>query len=116
MIFGVLVLPPAPADQQSVPYSDDDGTNDGDEVAQGSHPADGSDNGQPQEDKYLDVKLTVGDHSGSHSERYNLKVGSITHQAPEFGVVEEPTGLSGRALILVSPGSRTFHQYRFLLR
>ncbi len=70
--------------------SDSDGTNDGAEVAQGSNPADGSDGGQtPAEDKYLNVKLTVGDHSGSHSERYNLKVGSITHQAPEFGVVEE---------------------------
>ncbi|MBN1795604.1 MAG: hypothetical protein JW804_02930 [Sedimentisphaerales bacterium] len=69
--------------------TDSDGTNDGAEVAQGSNPADNSDGGQAAEDKYADIKLTVGDHSGSNSERYNLKVGTITHQAPEFGVVEE---------------------------
>ena len=72
------------------PDSDGDNTNDGDEVAQGSNPADGSDGGQaPEEDTFVYLKLTMGDHSGSHSERYNLKVGSITHQAPEHGVVEE---------------------------
>lgn len=73
----------------------DDGTDDLQEIEQGSDPNDASDGGQspPAEDIAL-VKLTVGDPSGSESERYNMIVKSlegdtrtITHQAKEFGVV-----------------------------
>ena len=39
--------------------------------------------------QYVNLRLTVGDPSGSHSERYTLEVGSLKHQAPSFGVVEE---------------------------
>jgi RHS repeat-associated protein len=68
--------------------TDGDGTSDGDEVDQGSNPNDDSDGGQPSE-TFVNLKLTVGDPSGSESERYSLKVGPITHQAPAFGQVEE---------------------------
>ena len=70
---------------------DGDGASNFDEMKYGTNPNDGNSNPAALMDagkQYLDVKLTIGDHSGSHSERYNLKVGSITHQAPEFGVVE----------------------------
>jgi hypothetical protein len=39
--------------------------------------------------QYVNLRLTVGDPSGSHSERYVLRVGPIEHQAPGFGVVEQ---------------------------
>ncbi|OQY03964.1 MAG: hypothetical protein B6I25_07565 [Planctomycetales bacterium 4572_13] len=71
---------------------DGDGATNFEELIYGTDPDDPASNPAALIDsgkEYLDVKLTVGDHSGSHSERYNLKVGSITHQAPEFGVVEE---------------------------
>ncbi len=68
----------------SNPYSDTDNTNDGDEVAQGSSPTDGSDGGAtPAQDELMTIKLTVGDDSGSHSERYQLKIDgerTITHE------------------------------------
>jgi hypothetical protein len=68
--------------------TDNDGTADGTEIEQCSNPNDASDSGQaPPQDEIARIRLTVGDHSGSHSERYNLIVGPITHQAPEFGVV-----------------------------
>lgn len=77
------------------PDSDGDGVSDADEVAQGSNPNDPSDGGvAPPQDGTVDVELVVGDPSGSHSERYDLQIreltGShrLTHQAPEFGVVE----------------------------
>lgn len=68
--------------------TDNDGTTDGAETNQCSNPNDASDSGQaPPPDEIAKIRLTVGDHSGSHSERYNLIVGPITHQAPQFGVV-----------------------------
>lgn len=68
--------------------TDGDGINDGDEVAQGSDPNDASDGGvAPPAQEMADLELTVGDPSGSHSERYNLNVGPYQHQAPVFGVV-----------------------------
>lgn len=72
--------------------SDRDGVNDGDELAQGSNPSDAGDEGlPPPPGQLVDVILEVGDHSGSHSERYNLIVGGVRHQAPEFGVVSTST-------------------------
>jgi len=69
--------------------SDGDGTNDGAEVTQGSLPMDATDLGlPPSADEICELRLTVGDWSNSNSERYDLKIGPITHQATEFGVVE----------------------------
>ncbi len=68
--------------------SDGDGVSDGDEVLNGSDPNDASDKGiPPPPEELVAIRLTIGDHSGSHSERYNMLVGSIAHQAPQFGVV-----------------------------
>lgn len=70
------------------PDTDGDGTNDGIETAQGSLLNDASDNGQPPPaDQICVLRLTVGDWSTSESERYNLIVGPVTHQARQFGVV-----------------------------
>ena len=72
--------------------SDGDGVNDGAEVQNNADPNDASDGGKKREsDIFAMVKLTIGDPSGSHSERYNLNVGSIEHQAPDFGVVGSGT-------------------------
>lgn len=80
--------------------TDGDGVSDADEIAQGTNPIvippPGTPPPPPQ--STYSVTLTVGDPSGSESERYNLVVrrmkdGSIflTHQAPEFGEVETST-------------------------
>ena len=73
--------------------SDGDGVSDGAEVAQGSDPNDFSDGGSPpSQDEQMTVKIIVGDPSGSHSERWavkvkDLKTGNIilNHQSEEFG-------------------------------
>ncbi|NIP86505.1 MAG: tandem-95 repeat protein, partial [Planctomycetales bacterium] len=68
--------------------SDGDGVADGMEIAQGSNPIDAADLGQPPAaGAVVWFQLTVGDHSGSQSETYDLKVGPITHQATYPGVV-----------------------------
>lgn len=75
--------------------TDGDGTGDLQEIDQGSDPNDASDGGQaPAADDIASVKLTVGDPSGSESERYKMIVKgvegdtrTISHQAKEFGVV-----------------------------
>ncbi|MBN2019040.1 MAG: hypothetical protein JW749_02310 [Sedimentisphaerales bacterium] len=76
--------------------TDGDGTNDGAEVTQGSYPAYATDLGlAPSADEMCSLQLTVGDHSGSHSERYDMviyRAGEtspfvIHHQGPQFGVV-----------------------------
>jgi hypothetical protein len=54
------------------PDTDGDGVNDGNEAAQGSDPADASDGGDPA--NCVKLRLTVGDPSGSESERWNLEV------------------------------------------
>ena len=69
--------------------SDGDGASDGDEVRDGTDPNDPADEGvRDIHEKMATVRLTVGDHSGSHSERYTLNVGnSVSHQSPGFGLV-----------------------------
>lgn len=69
--------------------SDTDGDNvsDGDEIAQGSDPLLESDSTPPPADETIQLELTVGDHSGSHSERYDLAMGNVLHQALVFGEV-----------------------------
>jgi hypothetical protein len=67
--------------------SDSDGVLDNSEIQQGSDPNDPTDYSAPQAKDLIELRLTVGDDSSSQSERYNLIVGEITHQATEFGVV-----------------------------
>lgn len=55
--------------------SDGDGTGDAAEIAQGSHPGDARDGGQPiSPEERLTIKLGIGDKSGSESEDYVLHV------------------------------------------
>ena len=70
------------------PDTDGDGTTDGTEVEIQGDPTDKMDNGSIRaSDTFAMVQLTIGDPSPSHSERYNLHVGSISHQSPGFGLV-----------------------------
>lgn len=77
------------------PDTDGDGVLDGAEVAQGSNPGFPGDGGEaPDPETVTRVSLSVGDHSGSHSERYNMILKpvegqgrTIVHQAPVFGEV-----------------------------
>lgn len=79
--------------------TDGDGAGDAQEIAQGSDPANAGDGGDPPPaEDIAQVMLTVGDPSGSESERYNMVVKgmegdtrTITHQATEFGVVSTKT-------------------------
>ena len=65
---------------------------DGDEADQGSNPNDPSDGGQaPPPEDLVEVELTIGDHSGSHSERWLLKVGYTGLAAPGYGQVVTAT-------------------------
>ena len=74
------------------PYSDDtdgDGVSDAEEAANGSDPTDDSDGGiPPADDMKGKFRLTVGDHSGSHSERWALEVGKIKHVSRKYGEVD----------------------------
>ncbi|MDA0768039.1 MAG: hypothetical protein O3A92_14615 [Verrucomicrobia bacterium] len=55
--------------------TDGDGTSDGAEIAQGSHPNDNRDGGQPiPAEEQLSILLGVGDESGSESEDYIMNV------------------------------------------
>lgn len=65
--------------------TDGDGVQDGTEVANGSNPDDADDEGLAI--NCVSIKLTVGDDSGSHSERYALIVGenTITHVGEKWG-------------------------------
>jgi len=67
--------------------TDGDGVADGIEVANLSSPIDPNELYGPPRSEIIELRLTVGDHSSSESERYNLVVGPYVHQAPDFGVV-----------------------------
>ena len=70
------------------PDTDGDGVNDGTEVRSNADPKDPSDQGQALSNQpFAMVKLTIGDHSGSNSERYFMTVGSFKHQSPDYGKV-----------------------------
>ena len=73
--------------------SDGDGVTDGIEVEKQGNPTDITDDGSrtATSKDFAMIKLTIGDPSGSNSERYNLHVGAISHQAPDFGVVGSGT-------------------------
>ena len=72
--------------------SDGDGVPDGTEVQAGTDPLDAFDFAAPPPEQQAEVQLTVGDHSGSYSERWILHVGarnfqgldSIEENKPEF--------------------------------
>ena len=53
--------------------TDGDGVDDGVEVGQGSNPNDPNDS-QPPPKGTVEVNITFGDHSGSHSEKYRIKL------------------------------------------
>ena len=57
--------------------TDGDGVADGVEIVQNSDPADASDGGQPG--SRVPVPFYFGDHSGSHSEKYQLTVVPVTN-------------------------------------
>ena len=63
--------------------TDGDSFHDALEINQGSDPKNDKSRG-PDEDT-ISVTLTVGDPSGSHSERYTMFVGTVEHQSPDFG-------------------------------
>ena len=73
--------------------SDGDGVTDGIEVEKQGNPTDINDDGSRNATSkiFAMIKLTIGDPSPSESERYNLHVGGISHQAPDFGVVGSGT-------------------------
>ena len=66
--------------------TDSDGVSDWEEIEQGSDPLDPNDS-LPSDVGSIDLSLSIGDPSGSHSERYTMMVGIIQHAAPYFGVV-----------------------------
>jgi len=65
--------------------TDGDGVDDGTEVDAGSDPTDADDEGNPT--NCVSLALVVGDHSLSHSERYEMLVGMVHHASSEFGQV-----------------------------
>ena len=74
------------------PDTDGDGVSDGQEVQQGSNPNDNADGGlAPPPEELVAIELTIGDPSGSQSERYNLEVGPLLHQSTNFGEVATKT-------------------------
>jgi len=77
--------------------SDGDGTNDGPEVGQGSNPNDPSDGGQaPPPEEIVEVPFSVGDPSGSHSERWKLNiVANGPDDTRQFGFVSPNFGEMG---------------------
>ena len=88
--------------------SDGDGVSDAKELQDGTNPLDSSsffnssitlpennlralEEDDPCEPKTVSITLTVGDPSGSESERYTMQVGQVEHQATEFGRVRTGT-------------------------
>ena len=66
--------------------SDGDGVGDRAEVLQASNPADKSDGGRPPSaDQVAHLNLSIGDTSGSWSEKYMLIVGSVSLKMNTFG-------------------------------
>ncbi len=66
--------------------SDGDGTSDAAEIAHNGLPNDPTDGGEPlPSDERCDVTISVGDESPSQSEKWALRVGTITHRAREYG-------------------------------
>jgi len=82
--------------------TDGDSVNDFKEVQDATNPIDDSDfllevvpqgnlRRRLQPSQTIPITLIVGDHSGSHSERYVIRVGSVEHAATQFGVVSSGT-------------------------
>lgn len=77
--------------------TDGDGSSDGIEVNQGTYANDASDDGKaPDWDDTMAVKIIIGDPSGSHSERWAVKVKDLktgktilNHQSESFGELSE---------------------------
>ena len=56
------------------------------EIVDGTPPGDNSP--AKPDTKRIEIELTIGDPSGSHSERYAMRFGDLVHAARTFGVVE----------------------------
>jgi hypothetical protein len=79
------------------PDTDGDGVNDAIEVSQGSDPCDPSDNGQPPPvSELVEVPFSVGDPSGSSSERWQMNIkGKGPKDKRSFNFVNEAFGTVG---------------------
>lgn len=81
--------------------TDGDGVDDQTELNDGTNPFDDTDfldqsirrlqTDDPCDDQTVQITLSVGDPSGSASERYTMTVGDVEHQATSFGVVRSAT-------------------------
>ena len=79
--------------------TDEDGTLDGAEAGGGGNPADPADAGEaPPAEEMFDVPFQVGDPSGSHSERWRMKIKgngvdtrTINFEGREFGTMDDRT-------------------------
>ena len=94
------------SDELEALLDDSDGVDDATEVQQGTDPLNDASflnltttrrhmrrlqDEDPCDPRTVSITLSVGDPSGSRSERYIIQVGSISHQATEFGVVSSGT-------------------------
>ncbi|MEN6307983.1 MAG: LamG-like jellyroll fold domain-containing protein [Anaerohalosphaeraceae bacterium] len=67
--------------------SDKDGMSDKEELGQGTDPT------SDKNKRTVEITLEIGDHSGSHSEKYKLQCGNRSHQSRSFGIVEKASYL-----------------------
>ncbi|QJE99070.1 hypothetical protein [Luteolibacter luteus] len=82
-----------------------DNTNDGEEVEQGSDPNDSGDNGQAPPD-LISVPITIGDPSGSFSEKWCLNVRGLDQDSRTFSVASREFGDVTTENILLRKGNR----------
>ena len=85
--------------------SDGDGVSDGDEVRQNSDPTDPNDRGKPN--SRIPVSFYFGDPSGSHSEKYRLKVTPVTgygEKPSSFEWLNENYGKCETKKAMLKPG------------
>lgn len=77
--------------------TDGDNVSDNTEVNQGSNPNDPGDGGQsPPPDEIIEVPFTIGDPSGSHSERWKMNIqANGPHDTRQFGFVSPDFGEMG---------------------
>ena len=87
--------------------TDGDGVNDGGEVNQGSNPNDPGDGGQPPPaDELVEVPFTVGDPSGSHSERWKMNIqANGPDDTRQFGFVSPDFGEMGTQSFMLRKGN-----------
>ena len=86
--------------------TDNDGVNDGVEIAQNSDPADATDEGKPN--SRTPVQFYFGDHSSSHSEKYQLTVVPVVNRSTNsprpFAWVNANYGACETRTAMLTPG------------